>query len=111
MAVDTPGLAGQSCEIRSGGHGLGHLNRLQPLDGCHSAHATLDLDLSLVHSGLCDVCLGCLDPAEFRHAGELSVVGHHRFSGLGQDVDHLVTFWPWVASPQVYEQQRGSRFS
>ena len=111
LAVDTPRLAEQSCEILSGGPGLGHLNRLQPLDGSHGANTTLDLDLSLVYSGLRDVCLGCMDPAEFRHAGKLSAADHHRLSGLGTHVDYLVTFSPWVVSPQVYEQRRVTRFS
>lgn len=32
-----------------------------------------------------------MDPAEFRHAGKLSVADHHRLSGLGTHVDYLVT--------------------
>ena len=85
--MDTPRLAEQSCEILSGGPGLGHFHWLQPLDGSHGAHTTLDLDLSLVHCGLRDVWLGRMDPSEFRHAGKLSVAGHHRFSGVGTHVD------------------------
>ena len=75
--MDTAGLARSSLAIRSGGHGLGHINWLQSLDGGHSAHTALDLDLSLVHSRLRDVCLGRMDPAEFWHAGQLPAVGHH----------------------------------
>ncbi len=88
--MDTPGLAHQPCTICRGGHGLGHFHRLQSLDGSHGAHTTLDLDLSLVHCRLRDVCLGCLDPTEFRHAGQLSIVGHYRFCGVGQDVDGVI---------------------
>jgi hypothetical protein len=78
--------------FRCGGHGLGHIHRLQPLDGSHGAHTALDLDLSLVHHRLRDVCLGCLDPAEFWHAGQLPAVGHYRLDSVGQDVDDLITF-------------------
>ena len=109
--MDTPRLAGQSAQVRSGGPGLGHFHWLQPLDGSHGAHTTLDLDLSLVYHRLRDVCLGRMDPAEFRHAGKLSAADHHRLSGLGTHVDYLVTFSPWVVSPQVYEQRRVTRFS
>jgi len=92
MGVDTTGLAGQFLAVCCRGHGLGHLDRLQSLDGCHGAHTTSDLDLPLVHHRMRDVCLGCLDPAEFRHAGQLSAVGHYRHSGIGQDVVGLITF-------------------
>ena len=88
--MDTAGLAHQSLEIRRGSHGLGYLYRLQPLDGGHCAHTTLDLDLSLVHHRLRDVCLGRMDPAEFWHAGQLLAVGHHRHSGPGQDVAGVI---------------------
>ena len=92
MGVDPARLARQSLAVRCRNHGLGHLYRLQPLDGGHGAYATLDLDLSLVHHRLRDVCLGRMDPAEFWHAGQLPTVGHHRHSGLGQDVVGVITF-------------------
>ena len=101
--MDPAGLAHQSFEICSGGHGLGHIHRMQSLDGGHCAYTTLDLDLSLVHHRLRDVCLGRMDPAEFWHAGQLPAVGHHRHSGVGQDVVGLTTSswpvsWPLVSS-------------
>jgi len=58
---------------------------MQPGDGGHGAHAALDLDLPVFYLGLCHICLGCMDPAEFWHAGQLSVVGHHRLSGTRSD--------------------------
>ena len=99
--MDQAGLAHQSFAIRGRGHGLGYLYRLQPMDGGHRTHTTLDLDLSLVHRRLRDVCLGRLDPAEFWYAGQLPAVGHHRHSGPGQDVAGMTTsFWQlasWLA--------------
>ena len=89
--MDTTRLAGQSFPILSRSHGLGHIHRLQPVDGCHGAHTTPDLDLSLVHRWLRDVCLGRVDPAEFWHAGQLPAVGHDRHSGVGQDVVGMIT--------------------
>lgn len=98
--MDPPGLAHQSCAFCCRGHGLGYLDRLQPLDGCHGTHPTPDLDLSLVHHRLRDVCLGCLDSAEFWHAGQLPALGHYRHSGVGQDVDGVITVsWPQAWQP------------
>ena len=51
---------------------------MQSSDGGHGAHAALDLDLPIFYFRLCDLCLGCLDPTEFWHVGQLSLVGHHR---------------------------------
>ena len=90
LGMDTAGLAHQSFEIRCRGSSLGYINRLQPLDGGHGAHSALDLDLSMVHHRLRDVCLGRLDSAEFRHAGQLPVAGHHRHSGPCQDVVSMI---------------------
>lgn len=96
--MDTAGLAHQSLEIRRGSHGLGHLYRVQPMDGGHGAYAPLDLDLSLVYRRLRDVCLGRMDPAELWHAGQLPAVGHHRHSGPGQDVAGvIISFGPRVS--------------
>ena len=88
--MDPARLADQSFEIRCRGSSLGHLYRLQPLDGGHGTYATLDLDLSLVHYRLRDVCLGRLDPAEFWNAGQLPVAGHYRHSSPGQDVAGVI---------------------
>ena len=68
------------------------------MDGGHRAHTTPDLDLSLVHPRLRDVCLGRMDPAEFWHAGQLPAVGHHRHRCTGQDVDGLVVTFSWQVS-------------
>lgn len=92
MGMDPPGLEYQSFAVCRRGHGLGHFDRMQPLDGRYCATSAPDLDLSLVHSRLRNVCLGCLDSAEFWHAGQLPAAGHHRHSGIGQDVDRLITF-------------------
>ncbi len=84
-------------EILCRSRGLGYFDRLQPVDGGHCANAALDLDLSLVHHRLRDVCLGRMDTAEFWHAGQLPVAGHYRHSGVGQDVDDVITFsWQQV---------------
>ena len=88
--MDPTGLERQSLAIRRGGHSLGYLHRLQPLDGSHCSHTTPYLDLPLVHHRLRDVCLGRMDPAELWYAGQLPVVGHYRHSGVGQDVVALI---------------------
>ena len=77
LGVDTARLAGESLAVRGRGRSLGHIYRLQPLDGGHGTHTTLDLDLSLVHHRMRDVCLGGLDAPEFWHAGQLPIAGHH----------------------------------
>jgi len=60
------------------------------MDGGHRAHTTLDLDLSLVHTRLRDVCLGRMDPPELWHASKLPAAGHYRHSGAGQDVAGMI---------------------
>lgn len=85
--MDTGGFPELAFEIQPGSRGLGHQHRLQSLDGGHSTHTAPDLDLSVFYLGLRDLCLGCLDSAEFWHAGQLSLVGHHRPGGSDQDAD------------------------
>ena len=75
--MDTGGFPELASEIQLGSCGLGHQHRLQSLDGGHSTQPAPDLDLSVFYLGLCDLCLGCLDSAEFWHAGQLSTVGHY----------------------------------
>jgi hypothetical protein len=95
--MDPAGLAESSLEIFCGSNSLGYFYRLQPLDGSHRAHPTFDLDLSLVHRRLCDVRLGRMDAAEFWHAGQLPTVGHHRHSGIGQDVVAMIISSWWAS--------------
>jgi hypothetical protein len=56
------------------------------VDGANSA--VLDL-VSAVYCAMCNLCLGCLDPAKFRHVGQLLAVGHHRHYGTGPNVDDV----------------------
>jgi hypothetical protein len=56
------------------------------VDGANSA--VLDL-VSVVYCAMCNLCLGRLDPAKFRHVGQLLAVGYHRHCGTGQNVDDV----------------------
>ena len=58
----------------------------------HDADCALStvLDLvSFVYFAVCNFCLGCLDPTQFRHVGQLLAVGHHRHCGTDQNVDDV----------------------
>ena len=55
-------------------------------DGANSA--VLDL-VSVVYCAMWDLCLGRLDPAQFRHVGQLLAVGHYRHCGTDQNVDDV----------------------
>ena len=50
--------------------------------------AVLDL-VSIVYFTVRNLCLGCLDTAQFRHVGQLLAVGHYRHSSTGQNVDDV----------------------
>lgn len=72
-----------------GNCGLVSQHRMQcdhDVDGANSA--VLDL-VSVVYCAMCNLCLGRLDPAKFRHVGQLFAVGHHRHCGTGPNVDDV----------------------
>ena len=85
--MDTRRLCKLAFAIQFGSFCLDSQHRVQSGDGGHGANASFDLDLSFFYLGLCDICLGRLDPAQFRHAGQLSAVGHHR-RGRPVEDDH-----------------------
>lgn len=87
--MDPRRLPQLAIEILPGMFCLDSQHRLQHIHGGHSAQSAFGVDLSFFHFGHCDLFLGCLDPAQLRHAGQLPVVDLYRLYRSGQDVDLL----------------------
>ena len=64
-------------------------HRVQCDHDADGANSTVFDLVSVVYFAVRDLCLGCLDPAQFRHVGQLLAVGHYRYSGIGQNVNDV----------------------
>ena len=58
---------------------------MQPVDGSNSTQSTPGATLLALDRGVLSLWLGSLESRQFRNAGQLPALGHHRCGGAGQN--------------------------